>query len=48
MVRAYKHTGPLTAREVVALWISWCEENELPPPEFVLLEPVAVELLEEA
>ena len=39
MAEAYKHTGPVTAAEVVALWMVWCKRNGLPPPEFTLIDP---------
>lgn len=38
MAQAYKHTGPVTAREVVDLWAAWCVKNELPVPVFELLD----------
>jgi len=39
MAQAFKHIGPVTAREVVALWSAWCLQNELPPPDFTLIDP---------
>jgi len=38
MAEAYEHTGPITAREVVELWVAWCVKNGLPPPVFNLLD----------
>jgi len=48
MAEAYKHTGPITAREVVDLWTAWCVKNELPPPVFDLLEGGDDEVIEAA
>jgi len=39
MVEAYRSSGPLTSVEVVDVWIKWCEDNGLPPPEIDLTPP---------